>query len=85
MSPAPIVRGNRLVPREEGGNLTQQLQPPAPDARGSRPAPRRTPSGNTLVWDGVEFVKLPGGDIHGRSSDEDWEWGVEMEDDDDII
>ena len=71
MSPAPIVRG---------GNSTQQLQPPAPDGRGSCPAPRRTPSGNILVWNGVGFVKLPG---DGCFTDE--ELGVEMEDEDDII
>jgi hypothetical protein len=56
MSPPPIVRGDSLVP-------TPQLQPPAPDGRDSRPIPRRTPSGNLLVWNGSEFVKLPASSV----------------------
>jgi hypothetical protein len=79
MSPAPIVRGDSLIPHQQRGNSTQQLQPPAPDGHGSRPAPRRTPSGNIMVWDGMGFVKLVGNDI----LDEDLD--VMMEDEDDII
>lgn len=79
---ARAVRENSLM-QQQDGNSTQQ-QPPAPGAIGPRPAPRRTPSGNIMVWDGTDFVKLPG-DLE-MDIDIDMDMDVwEDEDEDDII